>query len=291
MSESTKRYFVCTYGNFERDFDVLKEAISENAYRLHEEARYPAALEEIKKGNTIFLQNYCWIVAWGIATDSVQEDEQNKSCHVLHVDKWRSLNPDRVEDGVRSYGIRWATEIGGSMSVVKKVSEEWAKGILARFAPPRETLPENELSCKEMPLSVAGVPFRVRLCDTFENGVTMERDEPEQVKPKIKKNATENDADLIRNFWLCSPNAMTGMFWLQYRTPNNKFIQFPVFISIRDLFRLFKLEGVDPLVVEEVDERGYYFSRAVLRNDGRYEIETADEYSMTVVGVVPADDK
>jgi hypothetical protein len=113
----------------------------------------------------------------------------------------------------------------------------------------------------------------------------------EQETPEIKEGAKESDPDLIRNFWLCSPNAMTGVYWIQYNTPDNKLIQFPAFISIRDLYRLFKLEGVDPLVVEEDEEKGYYFSRAVLRNEGRYLIETMEEYSITLVGVVPTDDK
>ena len=153
MSESTKRYFVCTYGNFERGPDFLEKSISDNVYRLHVEARYPEALGKIEKGDTILLQNYCWVVAWGIAAGPVAEDGDGHWRHVLRVDKWRSLNPAKIGDGVHSYGIRWATEIGGSMSVVKKVGEEWAKGILSHFEPAHDPLPENSLSCKNMPLS------------------------------------------------------------------------------------------------------------------------------------------
>ena len=153
MFEGTKRYFVCTYGNFEREPDFLEKSISDNVYRLHLEARYPEALGKIEKGDTILLQNYCWVVAWGIAAGPVAEDGDGAWRHVLRVDKWRLLNPARIEDGVRSYGIRWATEIGGSMSVVKKVGEEWAKGILSHFEPAHDPLPENSLSCKNMPLS------------------------------------------------------------------------------------------------------------------------------------------
>ena len=153
MSESKKNYFVCTYGNFDREPDFLKKSISDNVYRLNVGARYPEALGKIEKGDTILLQNYCWVVAYGIATGKVAEDGTGDWCHVLRVDKWRSLNPAKIEDVVHSYGIRWATEIGGSMSVVKKVSEEWAKSILSHFEPARAPLPENALSCKDMPLS------------------------------------------------------------------------------------------------------------------------------------------
>jgi hypothetical protein len=175
MSESTKRYFVCTYGNFDRDSDFLKHSISENAYRLHLAARYPEALGEIRKGDTILLQNYCWVVAYGIATDSVTKDEHSDWRHVLRVGKWRSLNPDRIEDGVRSYGIREATEIGGSMSVVKKVSEDWATSILSHFERTRVTLSEHTLSCKDLLLNEL-LKLKLQI-PTYQRGYCWSRDQ------------------------------------------------------------------------------------------------------------------
>ena len=102
--------------------------------------------------------------------------------------------------------------------------------------------------------------------------------------------------DLIRNFWLRSPNAMTGMFWIEYKKPDNQHCRHPVFISIRDLYRLFKTEGVDPLVVEEDESNGYYFSKAVLRNDGSFIVELESNEQIEVVcievlGVTPVEGK
>ncbi len=106
------------------------------------------------------------------------------------------------------------------------------------------------------------------------------------VPPEFLKRAKKRADGMITKFWLSSPNSMTGMFWL--RQENSK-KQYPVFLSIRDLFTLFKLEGVDPLVVEEDPDKGYYFKKAALQNLGSFMIETSEESTITVVGVAPSD--
>jgi len=114
------------------------------------------------------------------------------------------------------------------------------------------------------------------------------------VPPEFLKKPKSRPAGLITKFWLSSPNPMTGMFWIRYKKAGNKFFQQPVFISIQNLFRLFKMEGVDPLVTEEDSEEGYYFRKATLQNLGPFLIETTDhtgdEICITVTGVTPLDE-
>lgn len=128
-----QNYFVCTYGNFDRSSEFLKESIVANVYRLHRCARYPSALDLIRTGDIILLQNYCYIVAWGIAGSPMTTDTANEWRYVVHVEKWHSLDECNVESGIHSYGIRWATEVGGSMAVVKKVAADWAQSKLKSF--------------------------------------------------------------------------------------------------------------------------------------------------------------
>lgn len=108
------------------------------------------SLRLIKKGDTILLKNYCWVVSYGIATGPVFKDEKREWRYVVHVDRWRSLNPNRVEDGIHSYGISQATEVGGSMSVVKKVRGDWARKILSRFNSDTGVFPKGTLACHDM---------------------------------------------------------------------------------------------------------------------------------------------
>lgn len=153
MTEPAKRYFVCTYGNFDRDWDFLKDAIQENAYRLHLDARYPEALDQIGKGDIILLKNYCWVVAYGIATGPVAQDMENVWRYVVYVDRWRSFNPDKLDDGIHSYGIRGATLTGGSMSVVKQVTEKWAREKLDAFKTNVNNLYNEKPTCSNLPIS------------------------------------------------------------------------------------------------------------------------------------------
>ncbi|MEI6645313.1 MAG: hypothetical protein WCP12_04685 [bacterium] len=107
------------------------------------------------------------------------------------------------------------------------------------------------------------------------------------VPPEFLKRAKKRADGMITKFWLSSPNPMTGMFWIRYEISKKKYQQYPVFLSIRDLFTLFKLEGVDPLVMEEDPDKGYYFKKAALQNLGAFMIETSEESTITVVGVAP----
>jgi hypothetical protein len=111
------------------------------------------------------------------------------------------------------------------------------------------------------------------------------------VPPEFLKKSKSRPAGLIAKFWLSSPNTMTGMFWLRYKKAGNKFFQQPVFISIQNLYKLFRIEGVDPLIIEEDPNEGYFFRKAALQNLGPFLIETTDnagsEVCITVSGVVP----
>lgn len=138
--------FLCIYGRWEdRETgpDFLELTKAGNRFWFHEYCRYPHAVDGIKKGDLILLQNYQLIVAWGYAAQDYSCDDcvspdgcDDGWCHSVRVDKWHFFNHKNLSDGVHHYGVSWNTLEGGQMSVVKKVETKWALNKLKNFPEP-----------------------------------------------------------------------------------------------------------------------------------------------------------
>ena len=123
------KYFVCTYGkgdSFEGVAEIFEKSIRSNCYKIHKFAKHPSAVYEINKGDVVLLSFNQSLVAWGTAISKVQMND-NEDWHLsVVVDKWRLYDSTNHYAGVSSYGISWATIIGGSMSTVRMVEANWS---------------------------------------------------------------------------------------------------------------------------------------------------------------------
>ena len=125
-------YFVCTYGNFDKREERITKSLEENCYFLHEDARYPSAIDEIKAGDIVLLKDNAMIIAWGEAknhpgTNSpIAHTGVDGWKHIINVEEWH-----KDTSAVHSYGLLCETLVGGCMSLVKKVTPRWALGKLA----------------------------------------------------------------------------------------------------------------------------------------------------------------
>ena len=123
------KYFVCTYGkdnSFEGAREVFEESARNNWYKIHKLAKHPSAVYEINAGDIVFLSFCQTLVAWGVAISDVKESDKDEWHLIVLVDKWRFMSPENHYAGVSSYGVSWATIIGGSMSTVRMVTAAWA---------------------------------------------------------------------------------------------------------------------------------------------------------------------
>ncbi len=124
-------YFVCTYGRFPEQGDLVERSLRDGVYLLHQYARYPSAIREIRQSDILFLNIIgTGIVAYGVAQDAVQHSQAADSWnYVLRVKNGWHYAPNKQV--LSAYGISWATLIGGQFSLVKKVKGEWANTLLA----------------------------------------------------------------------------------------------------------------------------------------------------------------
>ena len=123
------KYFVCTYGkdnSFEGVRGVFEESARNNWYKIHKLAKHPSAVYKINAGDIVFLSFNQTLVAWGVSVSDVKENEQDEWHLMILVDKWRFMDPENHYAGVSSYGVSWATIIGGAMSTVRMVKAAWA---------------------------------------------------------------------------------------------------------------------------------------------------------------------
>lgn len=122
------KYFVCTYGkadSFDGAEDFFEESARNNWYKIHRDAKHPTAVYEIRKDDIVFLSFNQTLVAWGVAVSGVRETTDDWHLSVV-VDKWRFCNRENLHAGVSSYGVSWATIVGGAMSTVRMVTPSWA---------------------------------------------------------------------------------------------------------------------------------------------------------------------
>lgn len=122
------KYFVCTYGkndSFDGAKGFFEESARNNWYKIHKDAKHPSAVYEIRKGDVVFLSFNQILVAWGVAVSEVKEVDDDWHL-IVTVDKWRFYDQEDCHAGVSSYGISWATIIGGAMSTVRMVAASWA---------------------------------------------------------------------------------------------------------------------------------------------------------------------
>ena len=125
----TMNYFVCTYGNFPEQKELEIRAKKEGVYLLHQYARYPSAIDEVRAGDVLLLNvRGKGIVAYAYAAEGVK--------HIEAADEWNYVLKTRDgwhEGNLRQcwspYGIAWATLRGGQFSLVKKVESTWAIGV------------------------------------------------------------------------------------------------------------------------------------------------------------------
>ena len=123
-------YFVCTYGNFPEQEEMVERSINERVYLLHQYARYPSAIDNVDSGDVLLLNQIGHgVVAFAISAGRVSHrDEADEWNHVLTTrDGWHKGKNAQYS----TYGISWATLQGGQFSLVKRVEAVWAEKILA----------------------------------------------------------------------------------------------------------------------------------------------------------------
>ena len=123
-------YFVCTYGNFPEQEEMVERSINERVYLLHQYARYPSAIDNVDSGDVLLLNQIGHgVVAFAISAGRVSHrDEADEWNHVLTTrDGWHKGKNAQYS----TYGISWATLQGGQFSLVKRVEAAWAEKILA----------------------------------------------------------------------------------------------------------------------------------------------------------------
>lgn len=123
-------YFVCTYGNFPEQEEMVERSINERVYLLHQYARYPSAIDNVDSGDMLLLNQIGYgVVAFAISAGRVSHrDEADEWNHVLTTrDGWHKGKNAQYS----TYGISWATLQGGQFSLVKRVEAAWAEKILA----------------------------------------------------------------------------------------------------------------------------------------------------------------
>ena len=130
-------YFVCTIGEFGEYSDriaILNECLRRNVYMVHRDARWPAPIGNIQKGDTLLLKLQSQLVAWGIAEAPVHNETiGNGWDHIVDVEKWDLYDADNPANGVHHYGIQEATQSGaGQFAVVKQVDAGWASVVPIR---------------------------------------------------------------------------------------------------------------------------------------------------------------
>ena len=122
-------YFVCTYGLFPEQDELMDRSLKNGVYLLHQYARYPSAIAEVRAGDVLLLNvRGKGIVAYAYAAGNVK--------HIDAADEWNYVLKTRDgwhEGNLRKcwspYGIAWATLRGGQFSLVKQVESTWANGI------------------------------------------------------------------------------------------------------------------------------------------------------------------
>lgn len=123
-------YFVCTYGDFPEQKEMVERSLNERVYLLHQYARYPSAIDNVDSGDVLLLNQIGHgVVAFAISAGRVSHrDEADEWNHVLTTrDGWHKGKNAQYS----TYGISWATLQGGQFSLVKRVEAAWAEKILA----------------------------------------------------------------------------------------------------------------------------------------------------------------
>ena len=126
-------YYVCTYGYFPEQEELVKRSFRENVYLLHQHARYPSAIDDVKIDDVLLLNvRGRGIVAFATSAGCViHRDEKDEWNHVLTTrDGWHKGNDGQCYS---AYGITWATLQGGQFSLVKKVQATWAQKLLVEM--------------------------------------------------------------------------------------------------------------------------------------------------------------
>ncbi len=131
-------YFVCTIGEFGEYSDriaILNECLRRNVYMVHRDARWPAHIRNIKKGDALLLKLQSQLVAWGIAKAGLRNDTGADGWdRIVDVEKWDLYDAGNPANGVHHYGIQGNTLPGaGQFAIVKQVAAAWAEQKLALF--------------------------------------------------------------------------------------------------------------------------------------------------------------
>lgn len=145
-------YYVCTYGYFPGQEGLVERSFRENVYLLHQYARYPSAIDDVKIDDVLLLNvRGRGIVAFATSAGCViHRNEKDGWNHVLAIrDGWHK---GKDAQGYSTYGITWATLQGGQFSLVKKVETTWAEKILTDMGRLKPSLPSAQNN--------VNVPFR-----------------------------------------------------------------------------------------------------------------------------------
>ena len=144
-------YFVCTYGYFPEQEELVERSFREKVYLLHQYARYPSAIDDVKPDDVLLLNvRGLGVVAFATSAGCViHRNEADEWNHVLVTrDGWHKGKNAQYS----TYGISWATLQGGQFSLVKRVEAAWAEKILAEMG--------WESPLQDSDNNIPDVPFR-----------------------------------------------------------------------------------------------------------------------------------
>ena len=125
-------YFVCTYGSFQEQKELVERSLREKVYLLHQYARYPSAIDDVRSDDVLLLNvRGRGVVAFATSAGCVNHrNEADEWNYVLATrDGWHQGKNAQYS----TYGISWATLQGGQFSLVKRVEAAWAEKILAEM--------------------------------------------------------------------------------------------------------------------------------------------------------------
>ena len=133
-----KNYYVCSVGDPENEHHYdkvnLTRCLENDCYVLNEYAKRKGPIENIKIGDIILLKSQKHLIAYGLASSTLQKDkdlsEGEDWSYRIEIKKWIQGTHSSI------HGIESAQVGGTNYDAVKKVSEEFGLKKMKEIATP-----------------------------------------------------------------------------------------------------------------------------------------------------------